>query len=118
MPKGRGSNKKGRGPTPAKEQPQQRPQPNGMALELMVTKAQLEEMTVAKRQLQERVAELMRLLALVISRRRENSVTITPGQAQSALSRFDRINMEEDDDGNLTLELIETEEDADAPSES
>lgn len=111
MPKGRGSNKTGGGPTPPQERPQQVQQGIPPHVELLVTKNQLSDALVQTRQLQAQVEQLTRMVMAVLLTKKGNTATIKPSQVEKLVG-FSGFSVDENEDESVTLSLVEVPDDS------
>lgn len=110
MPKGRGSNKTGKGPTPPKTPVQ--PTAGGLPphVELLVTRQQLEQALLEKRDLQMQLRQAMQLAIAALSTKRSKSATLTANQLAELDSKYAGINLEQNEENDsVVLSLVERE---------
>ena len=112
MPKGRGSNKKGQGPTAPKQRPQQVPQGIPPVVENMVLKSQVEDLVLRNRQLQAAVQQAQQIAMAVLHTKRDKTAKITQSILEK-LPEYAGLRVDQGDDDTLVVSLV-TQEDADA----
>lgn len=118
MPKGRGSNKKGGGPTPPRPQPPVMDGGIPPQIQLLVQKQQMEQLVFEKAQAQTQVNQLVQLVTGVLLTKRGHSATLTLA-LQEKIQRYSGITVDTDDDGVVTVSLgAEIEEEEDHVSEA